>query len=388
MKIITRSILILLFILMLFPQATHLTAQQQGRLLGQTPIQPWWYTLEQGKLLYRNGSYGDALIAFEDARQGRIAQYSSMEQDLILFLSSPQIRRLGDSLTFIERYVAEFRENNIDAILKEIFYRVPKDSLNGSVTAALNQLDRLKAYPEAEFWLGETYRAEGELSIALMHYEKAWEERSLLETPGFDMAILYRITDLQRMRGNYTEMEKRALEIIEGTDPNGNPRDELWTGNRTRSAMVRILDTDGIERFLTLYRYNFTDTEKAHRLLGFYYCASNRHLPAMEHLLFAFLIQNSVLIDEVRRFNYDFTFTTLDNLMLSVRRRPELLNFINDTEYFRTIFYLASALHAGGRTKPATQLWTFLASSNDSGEWGSRARRYPVPYIENLIEMP
>ena len=104
--------------------------------------------------------------------------------------------------------------------------------------------------------------------------------------------------------------------------------------------------------------------------------------------MFAFLIQNTVLIDEVIRRQYDFNFTSLDNLMDNIRSRLELVSFLDETEYYRTIYYLASAFYASGRTRPASELWAFLAGSRDAGEWGNRARRNPTPYIERAIEMP
>ena len=354
--------------------------------------QPWWYTLEQGKLLFRKGSYGDALLTFEDARRQRIAQYTRMEEDFIFLLSIPEVRRLGDSLEFVERFINERLYTAAAAALNELYYRVPKDSLNGSVSLALEKFDLLKGYPEAEYWLGETYRVEGELGLALRQYEKAWNERELLETPGFEIEILYKITELHRIRGNYQEMERRANEIIEGVGANGLPRDSLWavssqgSSNQIRAAMLRILENEGVNRFLTLYRHNNTDTERAHRLLGFFYYSSSRYTQAMEHLMFAFLIQNSVLIEEIIRRDYDYTFSTLENLMTLVQRRPELAAFIEETEYYRTIYYLATALYASGKTRPAAQLWAFLASSSNAGEWGNRAKRNPTPYIERPLE--
>ena len=354
--------------------------------------QPWWYTLEQGKLLFRKGAYGDALLTFEDARRQRAAQYTRMEEDFIFLLSIPEVRRLGDSLEFVERFINERLYTAAAAALNELYYRFSKDSLKGSVSLALEKFDLLKGYPEAEYWLGETYRAEGELGLALRQYEKAWDERDLLETPGFEMEILYKITELHRIRGNYQEMERRANEIIEGVGANGLPRDRLWAGspqgssNQIRAAMVRILENEGVSRFLTLYRYNNTDTERAHRLLGFFYSSSSRYTQAMDHLMFAFLIQSSVLIEEVIRRDYDFTFSTLEDLMTRMQRRPELTAFIDETEYYRTIYYLATALYASGKTIPAAQLWTFLAGSNNAGEWGNRARRNPTPYIERPLE--
>jgi tetratricopeptide (TPR) repeat protein len=354
--------------------------------------QPWWYTLEQGKLLFRKGSYGDALLTFEDARRQRVAQYTRMEEDFIFLLSIPEVRRFGDSLEYVEWYINERLYTAAAAALNELYYRFPKDSLKGSVSLALEKFDLLKGYPEAEYWLGETYRVEGELGLALRQYEKAWNERELLETPGFEIEILYKITELHRIRGNYQEMERRANEIIEGVGANGVPRDSLWVGNsqgssnQLRAAMERILENEGVSRFLTLYRYNNTDTERAHRLLGFFYYSSSRYTQAKEHLMFAFLIQNSVLIEEIIRRDYDYTFSTLENLVAVVQRRPELAAFMEETEYYRTIYYFATALYASGNRRSAAQLWAFLAASNNAGEWGNRAKRNPTPYIERPLE--
>jgi len=347
---------------------------------------PWWYTLERGKTLFRGGAYGNALTTFEDARRERIAHYTRLEQDLITLLSLPYVRLMGDSLEFVERYIAENRETRAAEALSELYYRVPRDTLKNSVAQALAALDYLKSYPEADFWVAETLREEGELGLALLQYERAWDNRALLEAPGFAVDILYKITDVQRVRRNYLEMEKYALQIIEGPEPYG---DSMWVNQlNLRAAMARILENEGVERFLTLYRHRNTVVESAHRLLGFFYYATGRHIPASEHLMYAFLIQNSLLIDEIIRSNFEFEFTTLDNLMEFARTRLDLLAYIEETEYYRTAYYFASALYATGKTIPASQLWAFLSRSGDAGEWGSRARRSPTPYIESVIEFP
>ena len=376
--------------------------QPDPRYMDQmsSAVRPWWYSLEQGKLYFRNGSYGDALLAFEDARRDRLAQFTRMESDMILLLSNPYVRRLGDSLEYLEQYIVTNHETAAATALAELYHFISKDSLKGSSGRALEELGRLKSYPEAEYWLGETYRAEGELTLALRQYNRAWENRALLENPGFDTEILYKITDIHRTRREYQEMEKRATEIIEGTGLSGIPRDSLWVRNSTqggaspvqanqiRAAMARILENEGVNRFLTLYRYNNTVTEKAHRLLGFFYYASSRYSPAAEHLMFAFLIQNTVLIEEMVRNQFDFTFTTLNDLVSRAQLRPELSSFLEETEYYRTAYYLASALSATGKSMPARELWVFLAGSGNAGEWGSRARRSPSPFLDRAIEMP
>lgn len=377
-----RGILVL-FIAFLFCGPGWAQRQAEG---------PYWLALERGKRFFRSGDYGDALIAFEDARRERQAMYSRMEGALVEILSLPEVRRLGDSLEQVERYIADRYQPSAAAALEELYYRTSKAALGDSVNRALEQLGRLKNYPEAEYWIGETYRVEGEPRIALRQYQKAYEQRAFLDNPGFDMEILYKIVDIHRAGQDYTEMERRALEIIEGTFPDGSPRDPLWAEDAetfARSAMTRILENDGINRFLTLYRYHNVPVERAHRLLGFYYYASGRHNQAAEHLMFAFLIQNTVLIEELIRNQFDFTFTSLDALMDETKKRPVLLAYIEEAEYYKTLYYLGAALYGSGKTVPARALWTFLNRQNQAGEWRGRAQRQlQGSFIEQPQEMP
>jgi tetratricopeptide (TPR) repeat protein len=383
-----RSLFPAVFSLLLF-SALPVFAQQ---------TRPWWYTLEEGKLFFRNGAYGNALMAFDDARRTREAQFSRMEQDMVNLLSLPEVRRLGDSLEQVEAYIHERDQPAAAAALAELYHRFPKDSLGGSANRALEALDRLKAYPEAEYWLGETYRAEGELALALRQYQTAYARRDLLEIPSFETEILYKIVDIRRLRMEYQEMEAQAREILEGIGSGGTVRDGLWVQELTRAAMSRILENDGVSRFLSLYRYRNIPMERAHRLLGFFYFSSSRHLPAAEHLMFAFLIQNTLIIDEVIRGRYDFIFTTPAALMDEIRGKPRfdafdvpgaIEAFLEEVEYFRTAYYLASAFFAAGKQKPARELWDFLASCPEAGEWRVRSlNQLRSPYIEGALEMP
>ncbi|MDR0475348.1 MAG: hypothetical protein LBH43_16960, partial [Treponema sp.] len=110
---------------------------------------PWWITLEEGKRYFRAGAYGDALRYFEDARESRKIYYEKLERDLITVLSLHPVRNLRDDLALAERYIErEFRTDAADA-LKELYYRIPKESFRNSSNAALAGLGRLKNYPEA-----------------------------------------------------------------------------------------------------------------------------------------------------------------------------------------------------------------------------------------------
>jgi hypothetical protein len=345
---------------------------------------PYWFTLERGKQYFRNGDYGAALLAFEDARNDRRALYTRMEQDMIDLLSIAEVRRFGDALDMVENYIAERGRIDAARALEELYYRVPRENMENRVSRALEEFDRLKVYPEAEYWIGETYRTEGELNIALGQFQKAYEQRALLETPAFATEILYKIADIHRIRQEYTLMERNLLEIL--------TQDSLWSqdpGSFVRSAMTRTIENDGIDRFLTLYRHNNPLSLKAHRLLGFYYGASGRHGRSADHLLFAFLIQNSIFIDEITRLQYDYTYTSLDDLLNEVMRRPSLASFFLETEYYKTMYYLGSAFFGTGKLSPAGFFWSAVSARPDSGEWRVRSlAQLRSPFVEQTVEMP
>ncbi|GHV61639.1 hypothetical protein AGMMS49587_06310 [Spirochaetia bacterium] len=356
--------------------------------------------MEQGKFFFREGDYGSALLAFEDARRQRQIMYARMEQDMINLLSIPEVRRLGDYLDLVETYIADRGQVDAAAALGELYYRVPRASLNNSAERALAELGKFKDYPEAEYWIGETYRIEGELALALTQFDKTHKQRSLFENSGFDTQLLYEIAEILRIRREYTEMERALIEILTGVNPGHNwekegeaaAADTLWTnsaGAFAQTAMLNILGQDGITRFLSLYRYNNTVVEKAHRRLGFYYYAVGRHNQAAEHLMFAFLIQNTILLEEILRSEYDYTFTTLEDLMEKARGKSELQAYIEDVEYYRTNYYLGSSLFAIGKAASARDLWEFLNNQGAAGEWRGRAQaQLRSPFVERAIETP
>jgi tetratricopeptide (TPR) repeat protein len=367
--------------------AAALTQAQEGR--------PWWYTLERGKLLFRQGDYGGALLSFEDARRQRHSMYARMERDFINFLSIPEVRRMGDSLGALESYIEERSHAGAGEALQELYYRLPRESLRDSALLALEELGKFKDYPEAEYWIGEIYRVEGELNLALSQYAKVLARGEKLEDPGLELELLYQVADIHRMRQEYKRMEETLLRIVEGNNARNEPWDPQWSGNVensgrfVRNSMARTLENSGPLRFLIMYRYNNGPVERAHRLLGFYYYASNRYNQAAEHLMFAFLIQNSILIEELQRSRYDFVFESLEQLMESLGRREDLRDFMDRSEYYRCAYYLGSALYGIGRESSARDLWTFLAGREQIGEWRGRSfAQLQRPSLEPPVENP
>jgi len=392
-------------------------------LFAQPVAPPWWLSFEQGRQQFRAGDYGSALMLFEDARRDRRAMYEQMERDFIHLLSQREARRIGDSLDKIEQFSRDSLYRTATAALEELYYRIPKSSFDNSAKAALAAFSKLKDYPEAEFWIGEVYRVEGELPLALAQYRRAYSTvsgRSPLTTedPLFGVTLQYRIADIHDTKQEYTEMIKVYESII-------NNLDSLWiNSNRAitgalnadsqnkplpyeqafasfeRSAMTKTLTEHGINRFLELYRYNNSAVEKAHRNLGYYYVLRGR--PSAEpHLMFAFLIQNTIILEELKRRQYDFIFTTqkeargennirsLAELAEIANKNPLLAAYMEEVEYFKTAYYLSISLYRNGKPSVARGLWEFLASVPQAGEWQSRAlNQLRNPHFEPIVDMP
>ncbi|MDR2730954.1 MAG: hypothetical protein LBB81_08665 [Treponema sp.] len=382
---------------------------------------PWWLSLEQGKLKFRNRDYGGALMSFEDARRQRKAVYEQMERDFINLLSINEVRRLGDTLDRIDNYSRDRHYIAATAALEELYYRMPKDSFRNSAGAALKAFNFLKDYPEAEYWIGEVYRVEGELQLALNQYRKAYDLRELLENEDFAVELLYKTAGVSGVMRNYQEMIRVYNSIITGND-------SLWTdaekGDLSRlaqtaeddpgkrpaipyaqasasfavNAMTNTLATNGIDRFLELYRYNNHVVEKAHRELGFYHELYGQP-SAVQHLMFAFLIQNTLILEEITRRQYDFkltedslkqrmdnfTYVYLVKIAEEINKSDYLSSYAGEVEYYKTIYYLGTSLYRNGRTAIARNFWEFLSVIPQAGEWRGRAiRQLGSPSLFNI----
>lgn len=346
-------------------------------------VEPYWMTLEEGKRLYREGLYGDALIKFEDARRNREDLYTQSEQALIRALSLPEVRRLGDSLDRVEEYIASHHLSEARKALDALFRVRPRESFDSSVQKVLDAYEPLKYYPEAYYWKAEVLRVEGELEVALPLYQQALRYEAYLEIPEEARDIRYTLAEIHATRREYNEMEARLLEILAG--------DELWTSSKdsfTRDAMFRTLSTEGIDRFLLLYRDASTATYRAHRDLGFYYYRTGRHDRALQQLTFAFLIGASSIITEVRRLDHEFAYTRFSAVLDAAKGKSSVQDYLTETDFFKTMYYAGAAFYANGLRRTANEFWTLVASRG-TGEWKARAARQLVsPSVEAPTKTP
>jgi tetratricopeptide (TPR) repeat protein len=363
------------------PSATPVAAPSAG----ERENAPYWYKLEQGKRLFRSGSYGEALTLFETARNDRQTFYEDCRAAVLTLLSLSEVRAMEDNLDRITAFAEERYYTAANAAFAELFFRVPREKLSGAASASLDLFDHLKAYPEAEYWIGEIYRVEGSVSIAVKQYERALSMADNLADPALETEMLFRLASFQKINGNYNEMERRLEQILE--------HDPLWSeaaGSFIRNAMQRTLENEGIDQFLLMYRHQSPVTEKAHRLLGEYFYQSGRHIRAAEHYLFAWMIASTTVIEAYQSTLIDdFRFSTLSAVTAALSRRPDITAYMNEVEYYKTVYYLGASLYGAGRESAARSVWTYLADEANAGEWRVRAQRQlRGPEIDPPVPLP
>jgi hypothetical protein len=329
----------------------------------------YWLALEMGKYYFRAGDMGNALLSFEDARNERRQLFYHGETVLVNLLSIHEVRGLGDNLDYIVGYAKHASLIDVQEVLNQLYYCIPKESLNNSAQAALDAMRREQKYPEADYWIAELYRAEGEPKMAEDEYNAAWQARENLENPDFSYTILYRLAEVQEISENYNGFQKTLALALAG--------DPLWNQDPdgfTRRAMKSTLENAGIDRFVQMYRFTSPNTDQAHRMLGDYFVWNHDWAQAEEHLAMSFLYAASTVAEQVKKEHYDWEFTSMLGLMNDLARMPEARDYLRQVDFQKTVYNLGLALYNTGKVQSAAGCWQFLAQWQSESEYGRRAR--------------
>ncbi len=373
-----------------------------------------WVEFENGKRLFREKEFGEALNSFRSAAAERRRMFEDASRALSAALDSPQAGRAeGSILALVDEFAKDIflsseldqiklqagsslrkridllRQRRLtdrfrgflDALYLTLDYRT-FDELGDSLAALQKAAAALAMYPEAEFWIGRVFQAEGELRLAEIQYSRAWDMREAYEVSDDRFTPLYALADLYRTRGDFLRMEEQYAQIV-GQDPTASdPRNEYL-----RNAMLNTLTRDGFDKFMSLYRTEGDFAVRAFDALGSFWYESGRQGKAV---LYLGLAVNRVLtkaIDAIRGEEPSYAYTTLAELLGRIAARRDLEEYARNAELHRLLFTLADALYANGARAPARDLWRVLASTKDAGIWGTRSAsqlRTPVVKVPEL----
>lgn len=355
---------------------------------------------ETGRRLFGEKRFGEALPAFQAALAERDQRYDLASQAIEALLGQKETARAKGSIKALvlleaQASLPEFRLKELEAeagasltLLAELLSKEnleadfsafikafllvldlrPLPALKDSLSALKAACSDLRSYPEAEYWIGRVYEAEGETSLAAFQYRRAWDQRASLDIyeEGFD--YLGRLAALYRTQGNNRAYEDMLLKVV--------AEDPLYADARRfyREGMERSLGRDGFDRFFSLYRVGWGPWTPFEIELGNYYLGNGR--PQALGLLAAGVdALASRCLWRLRQKDAAWEFTGLSVLLDAIARDRELQAWAEDEGFFQALHNLGLALDAGGYRQSAREIWSQLAARPYLEPWAKASSR-------------
>ena len=213
------------------------------------------------------------------------------------------------------------------------------------------------SFPEAEMAIGDIYFQEGAFALAKRQYEKAFALRGGMEIAEEKYTVLYRLADLHEIQELYADMDRYLQQVLEDQPYFADEQYRSF-----RDAFVSTYDEKGLDHLFKLYRMEgVAFSVPAHAKLGWFYYRTGRPL-AILHSLFALDIMITEAVKELRGVRPEFVFTTMEAFLDSALERDNIRKYLVSEEFFKTLYYLATASYAASRPSLAEPIWRILAT--------------------------
>ncbi len=246
--------------------------------------------------------------------------------------------------------------------------------------------ERLGGSPEAEYWIGRVFEAEGEYSLAARQYQAAIEKRQLLLVPGHELGIRRRVAQIYFTTRDFAGYESELEAIIAYDSRLRNDETEIVLDPQT---IGDVLIRRGYDKLLELYRVEDYGALEAYYDLGVYEYRTGFFETAVEHLAFAFAITHTVVINHLIELDPEYRFATLPELLRKANGVRLLVDYLYDVDAFGQIYALAAALYQSGETvkrELAEELWRIVREYDQRDWWSEKAiRQLQSPFTDDFM---
>lgn len=373
------------------------TAKPQA--LPPRATDPAWILYQEGVRLYGEKRFGEALDSFRKSIESRSATFERASEDIASAVASKEAGKAKGSLSALLESLAlrDIIPQDLEAIrgrakgsivaelglMRELS---PSSPLRGLIDATLLVVEErglarigdslaalakaaasLAYYPEAEFWMGKIYLAEGETRLAELQMRRAYEFRESLEVSDDRFAMLESIAAIYKTSGDLKEYEATLREIADASDLFA-VKDEFY-----RNAMERTLARQGFDKFMSLYRIDEKVAIGAYSSLGALYLEAKRPLA----VIYLAAATNAVLTRAIAAIRVDspsYSYAGLRDLASRIQSDRDISRFADESGLWRDLVYLGEALAATGDRESARELWAAVAGApGPIPPWGRRA---------------
>jgi cytochrome c-type biogenesis protein CcmH/NrfG len=236
----------------------------------------------------------------------------------------------------------------------------------GAAMESFRRAIRLRGspFPEAEAGIGMVFSSEGQSQLAERQFRRALDQAQAFDIPHEAYRVRYLLAQLyfDQIR-NRRAYQETLSSVVEDDASFSAPENESL-----KEAYRETLIEEGIDRLLVLYRVEENFAREAHRLLGEHYLDSRNADPALEHLLHAVLMIFSTAIDEYRRENPAYEFSTLQDFLERIARHEAILDYLDRSRAYRVLYNLGTAfLGVAPRAETPRDIWRLLVAENLPG---------------------
>lgn len=358
-----------------------------------------WVHFQSGKRLYEERRFGESLEEFQAAISSRKAAFGTASARVKAALALREAEPARDNLAHLihslarrdlidhdlaaieaesgsslrrEAELLEKRELSndfkifLDALLLVLDHR-PEGELKNRSSVLVSACAELERYPEAEYWVGKIYLAEGELRLAELQFQRAYDMRAALEIPEDAFTVLSALVEVYRAKEDWRAYED-SLSRIAASNP-------LFTEENRflREAMERSLSQDGMDKFMLLYRVKDSAWTASEAELGEFYLKSGRP----QALIYLAASVNEMLTKAIGRIKTgepSYVFTTLGELLDRISADRELSAYARDARLYRELYYLGEALAANAYGDSARSIFSVMSARRETAPWDARAR--------------
>ena len=238
-------------------------------------------------------------------------------------------------------------------------------------------------FPEAEAAIGDVFRGEAAFELAVRQYNRALEFESAFAVPDDRFTVRYKLAELHYATRDFRAYES-VLRRITDLDPAFSGPDVA----SLRESYRTTITTRGFDQLTRLYRIDDGFSWRAHSELGVFYVETGRYEQALSHLIYSTLMTVTPVIEEIRRREVDYEFTTVSALLRDIARFPALARFAADRELYKNLHFLANSLYGVVEWRDHIRsLWAAVSTAPNAGEWAARAsEQLRSPRLEIRID--
>jgi len=273
-----------------------------------------------------------------------------------------------------------------------------KRHITESLDYLLQAVESNPDYPEAEYWLGRIYEAQGQAVLAEEQYRRALDLSLYLRVPQDRIVYEYTLADLLLNQG--PDRKAEALSLLYGiADSDGASTSAAVS--REHSYMELITE-EGIDELFFLYRDETGYSLKARRILGEQAWNAGQYRSSLLLSTRVILSMLTTAADRYRIFHPEWRFdidvekdrTNPDRDVRYPGRSDGISDFVSriyssdeylaawleDNGFWPQLYLLSISLYAGGYSENAESIWNLMVNRDDvtgeltplpeAGRWG------------------